>query len=323
MKDINSWVAKFKDDFGFMPTSLAARTRTAPGSQKRIEVLRQRIAEGKPLFVRGDTSLIPMRESGLDDMGGTIIKGDEHCGAQYSRCGKYQYRLWRRWSTDPTKPIPSIIALHPGEHNHNELDARLRKIMAYCMRFGCAGFDFLSLFGYRSKTWGGVMRSEYPVGDHCDRAIRMSTEQTSFTLCCWGPCGEHQFRAARVLWGLRKRVEAKRLLCFGLTEPELSPVKPIDTIRMKYIGGTPLGCPFVSGETLTGRRLQKCFVARKFKRESRIDYSQLCEIERWVSHPVSIDGVRPSCVAIQLPFSAVDYNDVDCDFDTEEDFGHE
>lgn len=220
--DCNKWVERYKDDFGFVPTSVALRTKTAPGTTDRIEVLRQRIVAGQPLFVRGDVTLSPQCTKYAEDMSGTVWKGSEREGRELSRCGRYQYRSWVRWDMNPNKPYAAFIGLSPSDAQKSSMRAARKMALTW----GCGGFEMVNLFGVITGPSSKMLSVPDPIGDHNDRAIRLVTESASFTVCCWGVGGSHLDRSARVLWAVRKRIDSERLLCFGLTEKRESWLTP-------------------------------------------------------------------------------------------------
>ena len=314
-KNIESWVGRYKDDFGFMPLRAARPTSHKPGTPMRIEVMRRRVEEGSPIFVDGDNSFIPIKMT--DNLSGTVMRGTRECGGQYSLDYRFQYRIWRRWGEGP---IATFIQLRPeGIHEHNAMTPGIRKYMAFCLRHGCGGMDIVSLFALRCASYAEMTSSDYAIGDHCDRAIRFATERSSFTVACWGAGGCHQYRGARILCGLRKRVEAKRILCFGLTKPFVSPIKPIDDVRVEVYGDLH-ETPFVEGEVVIGKwsRDKTEFIVSIKRRgypdqRYRIPREQTAGVQRMVRNPVRIDEAGSLPVTIQLPFAEVDFNDVDID----------
>ena len=59
-------------------------------------------------------------------------------GAEFSKCGKYRYVLWRIW--DESKPIAMCIGLNPSTANHETNDPTIRQLIDRLEYLGYGGF---------------------------------------------------------------------------------------------------------------------------------------------------------------------------------------
>lgn len=239
------YISANQDDFGFEPTGRALpSSQTLPGSSDRIELLRQRMERGEPMFVEGD-AIPSVCEAYLDRWGETVDRGTSLCGATFSKCDNYRYRLWRYWDEDPNKMVACFIGLNPSTADEQQLDPTLRRLKSFAMQWGCRGFEMLNLFAYRATDPKDMMRQEDPIGCGNDRAIITTAERCSFVVCCWGVGGSHKLRSARVLWALKNRLGKRRLHCFGITKKYRSSLDPTREV------GQPKHPLYLPGKSVT------------------------------------------------------------------------
>ncbi len=225
---VEGWVRRYASDFGFVPVRGAPPTEFAPGDRAKVDLMRKRFESGQPIHVVGDRTLHAWCEDYAEEPLGVRFAGNAMCGAEFSLCGNYRYRLWRRWDDDPRKPVPAFIGLNPSTADEKELDPTLRRIKGFCLKEGCAGFEMLNLFAYRSTDPSALLDVGDPIGPGNDRAINLVCRRVSYVVCCWGNGGDIAYRSARVMWALSKCKELprKNIHCFGLTKLRDSKLSP-------------------------------------------------------------------------------------------------
>lgn len=246
------WVAKFGDDFGYLPLVDADAPNDAiPSSMDRIDIMRRRMRKGMPLFSKSDTIFFDgSRSEQFDayatDPTWTTWDGNEDRGIEKSVDGRYEYRKWEIW--DKSKPVACFIGLFPDP----SID--LRKEMMLAMSHGCGGFQRVNLFAKRLGRVDELWNDEDPIGDWNDRVIRLTCLSTSFTVLCWGKAGRFVGRSAYVVSGIKNTLKVDRVFWYGATSPSylsengtgnrfVQPIglkdvefgAPLHNIRFKYL----------------------------------------------------------------------------------------
>lgn len=214
---VREWILKYEDDFGFVPSRADAPTDAPPGTPQKVSVFKERLEKGMHLFVLGDNNQGRREERYCDPPLRTEWRGNEMCGAEFSTCGKYRYRLWRHWAKG--LPVVGFIGLNPSTADELKLDPTLRRIRNFAQSWGCGGFEMLNLFGYRSTDPKPLYEVDDPIGDGNDRAIRVTVASCSYVVVCWGIHGAIEARSAQVLWALSRDIKEDRVFCLGLTKP--------------------------------------------------------------------------------------------------------
>ena len=65
-------------------------------------------------------------------------------GANFSRCRRYRYTLWRRW--DPERPLVMIIGLNPSTADACQDDPTIRRCIGFARVWGYGGLVVTNLF---------------------------------------------------------------------------------------------------------------------------------------------------------------------------------
>jgi len=58
-------------------------------------------------------------------------------GAQFSRCRRWRYLLWRRW--DASRPVANFLMLNPSTADEFKLDPSCTRARNYAERWDTAG----------------------------------------------------------------------------------------------------------------------------------------------------------------------------------------
>lgn len=119
-----------------------------------------------------------------------------HRAALLSDCGRFRYRLSRRWAEGPAL---AWIALNPSTADGETDDATVRKVVGFSRRLGFPAFDLVNLFAYRATDPQDLRRAGYPVGPDNDAHIEAICRWAPAVVCAWGSNAFNLQRPAEVL----------------------------------------------------------------------------------------------------------------------------
>ncbi len=136
-------------------------------------------------------------------------------GAEFSRCRRWRYLLWRRW--DARAPLANFVMLNPSTADEFRLDPSCTRARNYASRWGFGGVIVTNLFGWRATDPGEMKAARDPVGRGNDRAILRAAQAAKLVVCAWGNHGAHLARADRVAENLRMNGVA--LSCLRMNGP--------------------------------------------------------------------------------------------------------
>ena len=68
---------------------------------------------------------------------------DNNSGAEFSKCGKYRYKLWRIWNTE--LKLAMCIGLNPSTANANKNDQTISYLIKMLSILGYGGFYMMNL----------------------------------------------------------------------------------------------------------------------------------------------------------------------------------
>jgi len=136
--------------------------------------------------------------------------------ADISPCGRFRYRLARRWAAGPALVF---IMLNPSKADGDIDDPTVRKCIGFAKRLGYSGVEIVNLFAYRATDPADLKRAGYPVGDENDAAIMAAVMLAVIfgkpVVCAWGAHArstEGQQRVRQVMELLRfVKADAKAL----------------------------------------------------------------------------------------------------------------
>jgi hypothetical protein len=72
----------------------------------------------------------------------------ENNGAEFSRCRKYRFALWRIW--DETLPLVMVIGLNPSTANSEQDDRTISRVCSIARHNGYGGIYMLNCFAFIS-----------------------------------------------------------------------------------------------------------------------------------------------------------------------------
>ncbi len=131
-------------------------------------------------------------------------------GATFSADRRYRYRLWRRWSADPSV---AFVMLNPSTADERGDDPTIRRCVAFARRWGFGGVEIVNLFALRASDPRLLGRSNDPVGPANDRHIARVAARATLVVIAWGVWGRLRGRSAKA----RARLSRRAPRCLGLT----------------------------------------------------------------------------------------------------------
>src|SRR5437868_14698903 len=83
-------------------------------------------------------------------------------GAEFSRCRRWRYLLWRRW--DEAKPAANFLMLNPSTADEVKLDPSCTRARVYAERWGFGALIVTNIFGWRATDPEEMKSVRDPVG---------------------------------------------------------------------------------------------------------------------------------------------------------------
>ena len=138
-------------------------------------------------------------------------------GAKFSRCRRWRYLLWRKWSDGP---VANFLMLNPSTADEVKLDPSCTRARNYAEQWKFGALVVTNLFGWRATDPHDMKSARDPVGRGNDEAILQAARSADLVVCAWGNHGLHRQRSAYVLSCLRNAgVKLHVLRLNGCGEP--------------------------------------------------------------------------------------------------------
>ena len=118
-------------------------------------------------------------------------------GAQFSRCRRWRYLLWRRW--DAARPAANFLMLNPSTADEFRLDPSCSRARDYAERWGFGSVLITNIFAWRATDPEEMKAARDPVGRGNDAAILRAAREAALVVCAWGNHGAHMDRAGKVV----------------------------------------------------------------------------------------------------------------------------
>ena len=150
---------------------------------------------------------------------------DNNSGAEFSKCGKYRYKLWRIWNT--SLPIVMCIGLNPSTANATKPDPTITNLTKMLKQLGYGGFYMMNLFAWISSKPDDLLSCADAIGEN-ENKLKEVEVICNDVIVCWGNFKQAEKRIAEVL---PNYPNAK---CFGVTKSG----KPFHPLAMMYAGLT-------------------------------------------------------------------------------------
>ena len=88
--------------------------------------------------------------------------------ALFSPCGRFRYRLGRRWGASPTV---AFVLLNPSTADDERDDPTVRRCVDFARRLGFGGLEVVNLYAYVATDPDDLRRAGHPVGPENDQHI--------------------------------------------------------------------------------------------------------------------------------------------------------
>ena len=134
---------------------------------------------------------------------------DAPSGANFSRCQRYRYTLWRRW--DEARALVMFIGLNPSTADAQNNDPTIRRCIGFAHDWGYGGLVVTNLFAFRATYPADLKAAVDPVGPRNDAWIRRMAGQVDTIVAAWGNHGTWLDRSTSI-----RRMLAGRLRCIKL-----------------------------------------------------------------------------------------------------------
>lgn len=128
-------------------------------------------------------------------------------GAEFSKCGKYRYVLWRIW--DPSKPIAMCIGLNPSTANADQDDNTIEILMKALHANGYGGLKMTNLYALISPNPKDLVCAD-PLGNN-DQWLLTTAYGCQQIIYCWGAFKRIEARVRKI------RDMFPTAKCFGKT----------------------------------------------------------------------------------------------------------
>jgi hypothetical protein len=130
--------------------------------------------------------------------------------AEISPCGRYRYRLERRWTPGLGLLLPFIM-LNPSTADGTVDDPTIRRCMGFALREGYHGIVVGNLYAFRATKPSDLRKAAFPFGPDNHQALSRIIAETDQFVCAWG-AGTWEPLPAAVEAALRKKG-----MCLGRT----------------------------------------------------------------------------------------------------------
>lgn len=136
-------------------------------------------------------------------------------GAEFSRCGRYRYCLWRIW--DSSKPLVMCIGLNPSTATKDKTDATITRLKDLIKSAGYGGFYMMNLFAWITPYPKELKKCLDPLGEN-NMWLTIVAKKCKDVVFCWGA-----FNILSLVAKFAERVEFMietypQALCFGYTK---------------------------------------------------------------------------------------------------------
>lgn len=108
--------------------------------------------------------------------------------AAISQCGKYRYRLTRRWGSR-SDLYALWVMLNPSTADSETDDPTIRRCVAFSKSWGYHGLMVVNKFAFRATNPKALLVPEDPVGPLNDAWLREAALQCQIIICAWGKPG--------------------------------------------------------------------------------------------------------------------------------------
>ena len=146
-----------------------------------------------------------------------------------SDCGKFRYRLARRWGDGPALVF---VMLNPSTADASKDDPTIRRCLGFARSHEFNAIEVVNLFAYRATDPKDLKRAGYPVGPDNDQHIAEVAQAAGAVCLAWGANAQDLERPQIVLPLLRSLgVQPKCLAITSKGHPQ-HPLMARGSLRM-------------------------------------------------------------------------------------------
>ncbi len=138
---------------------------------------------------------------------------EQATGANFSRCRKFRYTLWRRWND--RQALVMMIGLNPSTADARRNDPTIRRAIGFARDWGHGGLIMTNLFAYRATYPTDLKATADPIGPRNDEWIRRASSQVDCIVAMWGNDGSWLGRSSRLKAMLSGRLQCLKLNAGG------------------------------------------------------------------------------------------------------------
>ena len=117
-------------------------------------------------------------------------------GAEFSKCRKYRYKLWRIW--DDKLPKAMCIGLNPSTANANKNDQTINYLKKMLSKLGYGGFYMMNLFAWISSKPDDLISCADALGEN-ENKLKEVESICNDVIVCWGNFKQATNRIKEVL----------------------------------------------------------------------------------------------------------------------------
>ena len=132
--------------------------------------------------------------------------------AIFSGCGRFRYRLGRRWGKGDTL---LFVMFNPSTAGVEHDDATIRRCVGFALRHGYGAIDVVNLFAYCATDPKDLRAAGYPVGEFNDTQIQRAAGEAHEICVAWGSNAAGLARPREVLAMLKPLVGEPK--CLAIT----------------------------------------------------------------------------------------------------------
>lgn len=106
--------------------------------------------------------------------------------AVISDCGKYRYRLWRKWAYSERMPVLWVM-LNPSTADANIDDPTIRRCIAFSKAWGYGAMWVGNLYAFRATNPADCpIGTSEAIGPDNERHLYAMGTQSAKVICAWG-----------------------------------------------------------------------------------------------------------------------------------------
>lgn len=126
-----------------------------------------------------------------------------------SECGRYRYRLGRKWGDTPDL---LFIMLNPSTADAEEDDPTIRRCVGFAKAHDHGGIQVVNLYAWRATDPRDLKAANYPIGPDNDNHIKAALGAAGAVCVAWGERARGLARPAEVLAMIQRAGRSARCL---------------------------------------------------------------------------------------------------------------